>query len=437
MRRAPDSEKEFNTMINKKILIPPKGESVYAMAVQQLNIAADRLGLDDSTRGYLSSCKRVTEVQFPVKMDNDKVKMFTGYRVQHNVLRGPAKGGVRFHPDVTVDEVKALAMWMTWKCATVGIPYGGGKGGVICDPQTMSAGELERMTRRYTVSISNIIGPEYDIPAPDVNTNAQTMAWMMDTYSNIQGYSIPAVVTGKPLSIGGSLGRREATGRGVLFTIREAANTLNWNLKGKTVIVQGCGNVGGTAAALLEQDGCKVIGLGDWKGGVYDPKGIDVGKALKCVQENGTVTELTSCEKITNSELLELSCDILVPAAIEKQITEANAGKIKAKMIAEGANGPTTPEADSILFDRGITVLPDILTNAGGVTVSYFEWVQDLQAHFWTEDEINAKLEQIMKRSFGEVYAMRQKHNVNMRLAAYMLAVSRVAEALWIRGIFP
>ena len=412
-------------------------ENPFAMAQRQFDVAAEKLGLEPGLREILRNCKRELTVNFPVKLDDGSIKVFTGHRVQHNINRGPAKGGIRYHPDVTLDEVKALAMWMTWKCATVNIPYGGAKGGVICDPKKMSMGEVERLTRRYASEISLLIGPESDIPAPDVNTTPQTMAWIMDTYSMNKGYSVPGVVTGKPINVGGSEGRREATSRGCLFTIREAARVKGMSLKDCPVVVQGFGNVGGIAAELLHGEGAKVVAVSDSRGGIYNPKGLDIPKVVRVKAEAGTVVEFAGCDKVTNQELLELPCDILVPSALEEQLTCDNADKVRAKMIAEGANGPTTPDADEVFFDRGIMVLPDILANAGGVTVSYFEWVQDLQAFFWTEDEINQRLEQIMKRAFREVYDMSEKHRVNMRQAAYMLAVSRVAASTKTRGIFP
>jgi glutamate dehydrogenase (NAD(P)+) len=413
-------------------------ESPFAMAQRQFDVAAAKLNLDPGLRQILRNCKRSLEVSVPVKMDDGTVKVFTGYRVQHNIGRGPAKGGIRYHPDVNLDEVKALSMWMTWKCAVVNIPYGGAKGGVICDPKKMSLGELERMTRRYTTEISLLIGPESDIPAPDVNTDSRTMGWIMDTYSMHKGYSVPAVVTGKPIAIGGSEGRREATSRGCMFTIREAAKVLGKDLRDVPVAVQGFGNVGAIAAELLsELDGCKIVAVSDSRGGIYNSKGLDVKKVLKFKKEAGTVVEFPDCDKVTNAELLELPCEILVPAALEKQITERNADRVKAKMIAEGANGPTTPEADAIFFDKKIMVLPDILANAGGVTVSYFEWVQDIQSFFWSEEEVNAKLEHVMRKAFQDVYKTSVEHNVGMREAAYLVAVNRVAQAAYTRGIYP
>jgi glutamate dehydrogenase (NAD(P)+) len=385
----------------------------------------------------LRSIKRALIVSIPVKMDDGKVEVFTGYRVQHNVSRGPAKGGIRYHPDVTLDEVKALAMLMTWKCAVVGIPYGGAKGGVVCDPKRLSLSELERITRRYTSEIIFIIGPEKDIPAPDVNTNPQVMAWIMDTYSMDQGFSVPGVVTGKPISIGGSLGRNEATARGCMFTILSAFKYLNWAVQNKRVAVQGFGNVGWPVARLLHDQGFKIIAISDIEGGIYNSKGLDPILVKKHSTDNGTVAGYKDADKITNKELLELDCDVLVPAAIESQITESNAAKIKARLIAEAANGPTTPQADSVLSDRKIFIIPDILANAGGVTVSYFEWVQGLQAYFWSEREVNLKLRDIMEKSFDSVYNMAKEKNIDMRLAAYCLAVKRVAEAHITRGLYP
>ena len=409
----------------------------YAMAISQFDDAAERLGLSQAMRAILRKPKRELIVNFPVRMDNGDVEMFTGYRVQHNINRGPAKGGIRYSPEVSLDEVRALAMWMTWKCAVVGIPFGGAKGGVICDPHEMSRGELERMTRRYATEISMLIGPNSDIPAPDMNTNPQIMGWIMDTYSMHQGYSVPAVITGKPLSIGGSEGRLEATARGVQVVTREAMQVFGLRPERCSVVVQGFGNVGSITARLLSELGCKVVGLSDIKGGIYNPDGIDVYAALRHSKEHGNLAGLKNTESVTNAELLELPCDVLVPAALENQLTERNAPRIKAQLIVEAANGPTTPEADHILNDRGIIIIPDILANAGGVTVSYFEWVQDLQRFFWAENEINNRLETIMTRSFQSVYAKSQEQQVNMRMGAYLLAVARVAEATEIRGVYP
>lgn len=409
----------------------------YEICVKQFNKVADKLELEPGIREFLIKPKRQLIVSVPVEMDDGSYKVFDGYRVQHNIARGPAKGGIRYHQNVTLDEVKALATWMTWKCAVVNVPYGGAKGGITCDPTKMSAREIERLSRRYTAEISIIIGPEKDIPAPDVNTNAQTMSWIMDTYSVLKGYSVPGVVTGKPLFIGGSLGRDAATGRGVMYVVREAVKCLGLQLNDMKVVVQGFGNVGSNAALLLEEIGCKIIGICDVYGAVYNKKGIDIKKAVDFVRSTGKVVGLPDTEPIDPAEFLSLECDILVPAALEGQITKDNADKIQAKIIAEGANGPTTPEADEILFDRGIFVIPDILANAGGVSVSYFEWVQDLMAHYWTEEEVNSKLEKIMKDAFKQVYDSATAQKTSMRDAAYMLAVARVAEATRIRGIYP
>ncbi len=411
--------------------------SPYAVAVEQFDEAADRLGLSQAMRAILRKPKRELIVNFPVRMDNGDVEMFTGYRVQHNINRGPAKGGIRFSPEVSLDEVRALAMWMTWKCAVVNIPFGGAKGGVICDPHIMSRSELERMSRRYATEISILIGPNSDIPAPDMNTNPQIMAWMMDTFSMHQGYSVPAVITGKPLAIGGSEGRLEATARGVQVVTREALMAHGMRPDKCAVVIQGFGNVGSISARLLSELGCKIVALSDIKGGVYNPAGIDVHQALRYSKEQGNLAGLPGTEAVTNAELLELPCEVLVPAALENQLTERNAARVKARMVIEAANGPTTPEADRILNDRGVVIVPDILANAGGVTVSYFEWVQDLQRFFWAENEINNRLETIMTRSFQAVYQKAQEQQTNLRMGAYLLAVARVAEATEIRGVYP
>lgn len=412
-------------------------DSSFAVAQQQFDMVADLLKLDPNMREVLRYPKRELTVHFPVLMDDGSVKMFTGYRVQHNIARGPAKGGIRYHPDLTLDEVKALAMWMTWKCAVVGIPYGGAKGGVVCDPKKMSVREIERLTRRYTTEISILIGPESDIPAPDLNTSAREMAWMMDTFSMHAGYSVPAVVTGKPISIGGSEGRREATGRGVVFTIREAAKHFGLSLPDCSVVVQGIGNVGGVTADLLGKDGCKIVAVSDSRSGIYNQKGLDLAKVFRHKEENGDLTGYREAEQVTNAELLELPCDILIPAAVQSQITSQNASRIRARVIAEGANGPTTTSADAILNDRGVILIPDILANAGGVTVSYFEWVQDLQSLFWSEEEINSKLERIMRRAFADAYRTAQERGLPLRAAANVLAVTRVVEAHYARGLYP
>jgi len=409
----------------------------YAVAIAQFDEAAERLGLSQAMRAILRKPKRELIVNFPVRMDNGDVEMFTGYRVQHNINRGPAKGGIRFSPDVSLDEVRALAMWMTWKCAVVNIPFGGAKGGVICNPQQLKRAELERLTRRYTTEISILIGPNSDIPAPDMNTNPQIMAWMMDTYSMHAGYSVPAVITGKPLAIGGSEGRLEATARGVQVVTREALLDLGMNPEECRVVVQGFGNVGSITARLLHELGCRVVGLSDVNGGVYNAHGIDVHHALRHSREHGTLKGLSNAEAITNAELLALPCEVLIPAAMENQLTGRNAAQIQARLIIEAANGPTTPDADRIFNDRGITVVPDILANAGGVTVSYFEWVQDLQRFFWAENEINNKLETIMTYAYHAVRDKAQQQDATLRMGAYLLAVARVAEATEIRGVYP
>ena len=409
----------------------------FEIATQQFNRAADILDLDNGLRAWLSSPKTQLSVSIPIKKDNGNVEVFQGYRVQHSIARGPCKGGIRFHPDVTLDEVKALAAWMTWKCAVVNIPYGGGKGGVCCNPKELTMGELERITRRFTFEISPIIGPEKDIPAPDVYTNAQTMAWIMDTYSMTAGRTSLGVVTGKPLEIGGSLGRNEATARGCQYVIREACKVKDLPLKDSTVVVQGFGNAGSIAARLLHEDGAKIIGLSDSRAAIHNEKGLNPVDVMSWKAKNGSVAEYPEAQTMTNAELLELKCDILVPAALENQIVEGNADRIQAKIIAEAANGPITPKADDILFDKGIFVIPDILANAGGVTVSYFEWVQGLQAFFWDEKTINTKLEWIMKGAFETVHKASQEHKIDMRRAAYVTGVRRVAEATKIRGMFP
>ncbi|MFZ5854735.1 MAG: Glu/Leu/Phe/Val family dehydrogenase [Chloroflexota bacterium] len=411
--------------------------NAWRVAQRQFDLAAERLNLDQGLRRVLREPRRELTVHFPVKMDDGSVQVFTGYRVQHNLGRGPAKGGIRYHQDVTLDEVKALAMWMTWKCAVVGIPYGGGKGGVIVDPKKLSTKELEALTRRFTTEISVLIGPERDIPAPDVNTNAQVMAWMMDTYSMHQGYTVPGVVTGKPISLGGSEGRNEATARGVVFTVVEAARHLDIDLAKATVVVQGFGNAGSIAARLMREQGSTVLGVSDSVGGIHNPAGLDIDRVIAWKAEHGTVQGFPGATNVSNQELLEIECDVLIPAALENQITAANAAKIKAKIVAEAANGPTTPEADEILAGRGVFLIPDILCNAGGVTVSYFEWVQDLNRDHWSEDVVNAKLREIMVKAFGETYAMAKKEQVHMRTAAYLVAVKRVADATAMRGLYP
>jgi glutamate dehydrogenase (NAD(P)+) len=410
---------------------------LFATAVEQFNRAADVVGLEDSMRRILSVCQREVTVSFPVEMDDGSVKVFTGHRVQHNTGPGPTKGGIRYHQWVTLQEVKALAMWMTWKCAVVGLPYGGAKGGVTVNPKLLSQTELQNLTRRYTAEIQFMIGPNQDIPAPDVNTNSQIMAWLMDTYSMNVGYSVPGVVTGKPLALGGSHGRTEATGRGCVFALQEAAPKVGLDLSDATAVVQGFGNVGSVAARLLHEMGVKVVGIGEVDGAIYNPNGIDIHGLILHKRQTGHVTDFPEVELIGNRELLELPCDILLPAAMENQIDADNAPRIKARMIVEGANGPTSPEADDILYDRGITLLPDIFANAGGVTVSYFEWVQALQAFPWTEQQVNERLKQIMCDSFNAVYEASRENRVNMRTGAMVYAVTRVADFTRLRGIYP
>ena len=409
----------------------------WKVAQQQFDLAADKLDLDPGLRHVLRECRRELTVHFPVKMDDGNVQVMTGYRVQHNLGRGPAKGGIRYHQDVSLDEVKALAMWMTWKCAVVDLPYGGGKGGVVIDPKKLSQHEVERLTRRFATEISVLIGPERDIPAPDVNTNAQTMAWIMDTYSMHVGYTVPGVVTGKPISLDGSEGRNEATARGAVYTIVEAARHLGMDLGRATVAVQGFGNAGSIAAQLIVPEGATVVAVSDSSGGIHNAAGLDVERVIAWKKEHGTVVGFPGASGITNAELLEIPCDVLIPAALENQITPGNAGRIKARIIAEAANGPTTPEADDILHERGVFIIPDILCNAGGVTVSYFEWVQDLNRDHWSEAVVNAKLKEIMVKAFGEVLRLATTNDVNNRVGAYLLAVDRVASATALRGLYP
>ena len=409
----------------------------FQIAKQQFNRAADYLNLDDSTRNVLSAAKRQLIVSIPVKMDGGDVQVFEGYRVQHNIARGPAKGGIRYHPNVTLDEVKALASWMTWKCATVGIPYGGGKGGVICDPKSLSKDELERLTRRYAFEIAPIIGPDRDIPAPDVYTDEQTMAWIMDTISMVRGHTELGVVTGKPVSLGGSLGRAEATARGCLYALREACRVKGMDLKGARVAVQGFGNAGANIARLVALDGAKVVAICDTKASLYSESGIDIDGALKHKAETSSLAGLRGPKTIAPEEIVGVDCDILLPSALENAITLANVGQVKAKIIAELANGPTTPGADRVLDDQGVFLVPDILANAGGVTVSYYEWVQDQYSFFWSEKQINETLEQAMRTAFTAVHETAQRYDTDMRTGAYILAVDRVAEATKVRGIFP
>jgi glutamate dehydrogenase (NAD(P)+) len=409
----------------------------FKIAKQQFDRAADYLELDDSMRRVLKNAKRQLIVSIPVKMDNGEVQVFEGYRVQHNIARGPAKGGIRYHPQVTLDEVKALASWMTWKCATVGIPYGGGKGGVICDPQSLSRGELERLTRRYAFEIAPIIGPDSDIPAPDVYTDEQTMAWIMDTISMVRGHTELGVVTGKPISLGGSHGRGEATARGCLYALREACRVLGMELKGARVAVHGFGNAGANIARLVADDGAIVIALCDSRGGVYAETGIDIDSALRHKKHTEGLHGLGNTKEISADDVLGVDCDILLPSSLENLITMETVGRVRAKIIAELANGPTTPGADRVLADEGVFLVPDILANAGGVTVSYYEWVQDLYSYFWSESEINNRLEQTMRTAFQAVHEKALQYDTDMRTGAYILAVDRVAEATRMRGIFP
>ena len=412
-------------------------ENPFEIAREQLRRVAKAFAIDPNLVNVLQECKKAVSVSVPVQMDDGSTQVFEGHRVTHNVARGPSKGGIRYHPDVTLDEVKALAMWMTWKCALSGIPFGGAKGGVVCNPKTMSEGELQRMTRRFTSEIINEIGPEKDIPAPDVGTDGRVMAWIFDTYSMNKGHSVLGVVTGKPLTIGGSLGREEATARGALYCVREAVRKLQRSLEGTSVAVQGFGNVGSFLAKFLAEDGAKVIAVSDSTSGLHNPNGIDVQAALAHKRETGTLSGFRGAEAISNEELLLLECDVLAPCALEQVITTDNADKVKAKIIVEGANGPVTPAADEILEEKGVLVLPDILANAGGVVVSYFEWVQGLQEYFWKEAEVNAKLNDIVTRAFNETWSTMDAKSVSMRLAAYGLAVQRVAEATTTRGIYP
>ena len=406
------------------------------MAIQQFDIAAAKLGVDPNVARRLRRPDRALIVSVPTRMDNGGVKVFTGYRVQHNDVLGPFKGGIRYHPAVNLGEVAALAMWMTWKCSLVGLPLGGAKGGIACDPAELSRHELQSMTRRFTAEIINVIGPDVDVPAPDMGTNEQVMAWIMDTYSQHKGHAVPEIVTGKPVAIGGTLGRREATGRGVVYMILEAAKHLNINLSQCTAVVQGFGNVGSVAVKELANIGVKVIGVSDRTGGFVDEKGLPVEKLLELADKNHSLEGCPYGDKISNEELLELKCDVLVPAALEMQITKANAAKIHCRILAEGANGPTTPDADTILRENGIFLIPDILANAGGVVVSYFEWVQDLQNFFWNEVEVNSKLREILVKSFHEVLRMSEKHGVDMRLAALMIGIDRVTRAMLWRGLY-
>ena len=410
----------------------------FEIALKQLDEAANLINLESGMRDVLANPKRVLTVSLPVKMDNGKIQVFTGFRSQHNDARGPFKGGIRYHPQVTVEEVKALSMWMTWKCAIADIPYGGGKGGIICNPKEMSEIELERLTRRYAYSIADIIGPRTDIPAPDVYTGGKEMAWIMDTYSALKGnFSQPEIITGKPLSIGGSLGRTEATGRGLTFTVREAAKKLAVDLKQATVAIQGFGNAGQYAGQLLEDQGAKIVAVSDTRAAVFNKNGLNVEGLRNHKEKNGSVVGFPEAKAISGEEILETECTILIPAALENQITQKNASRISAKIVAEAANGPTTPQADEILFKNKILLIPDILANGGGVTVSYFEWLQNLRREYWTESDVNERLDKNISKAFADVYNTHEKHGVNMRKASTLLAIEKVAEATRIRGIWP
>ncbi len=414
-----------------------KSLNPFEIAKRQIDIVAEYMDLEPDILELLKHPKRVLEVAIPVRMDSGRIKVFTGYRVQHNEARGPFKGGIRYHPQVDLDEVKALATWMSMKTAVVDIPYGGAKGGIICNPKEMSQTEVEHLTRRFTSEISLIIGPYRDVPAPDVNTNSQTMAWIMDTFSMIQGYAVPEVVTGKPIEIGGSLGRTEATARGAVICVREAAKIIGMDLKGATVAVTGYGNVGYNAAWLMEELDSKVVAASDSRGAIYNPDGLDAKKVKEHKQKTGSVKDYPGAKNIDQSKVYELDVDILIPAALENEITAENADKVKAKIISEGANGPTTPEADVILFKKGVFLVPDILANAGGVTVSYYEWLQNLTREYWLEDEVNKKLETRIVKAFNDVHKISTENKVHMRTAAYILAVGRIAAAHRLRGLYP
>ena len=410
--------------------------SIFNAMLEEFDVAARLLGLDPGIWKVLTHPKRQITVSCPIQMDNGEIEVFTGYRVQYNITLGPAKGGIRYHPGVTLDEVTALAAWMTWKCAVAHVPFGGGKGGIIVDPNRLSRRELEALTRRYVAEIVDAIGPEKDVPAPDVNTNDQIMAWVMDTYSMHVGHTSTAVVTGKPIEMGGSLGRREATGRGVMIVIREAAKNLKLEIKGATVAVQGFGNVGSVSADLLSKIGAKIVAVTDWKGGVYNKSGLDITKMLDYARQHRSIDGFPGGEHLDNASLFELPVDVLIPAALENQITMENAPKIRARIIAEGANGPTTPDAHKHLHDRGVFVIPDILANAGGVTTSYFEWVQDRHGYFWEEAEVNKRLENKMVEAFEDVLSTSQRYKTDLRTAAYIVAISRVATVTKMRGMY-
>ena len=424
-----------------KIVRPDKDrflneENPFEAMMSRFDRAAELLDLEPGIYKVLRNPEKQLIVSIPVQLDNGDVEVYTGFRVLYNTSRGPAKGGIRFDMQVTLEEVKALAAWMTWKCAVVNIPFGGSKGGVVCDPLKMSVGELERLTRRYTTGIISVLGPDSDVPAPDVNTNERVMAWVMDTYSMRMGHTVTAVVTGKPVEMGGSLGRKEATGRGCMIVIKEALKHLGMPVAGTTVAVQGFGNVGSIAADILAKEGCKIVAIGDRSGAIHNAKGIDVPDAIRYVKEHKTLEGYTKGDKLSNDELLVLDVDVLLPAALENVITSKNASKIRAKIICEGANGPTTAGADAILDEKGVFVIPDILANAGGVTVSYFEWVQDRGGYFWSEASVNDRMREIMTNSFKDVLSLSRQHKVNMRTAAYMLAISRVSTVHKLRGIY-
>ena len=427
-------------MTEKSILCPNPSISAFANALAQFDEAAEVLNLTPNQVIVIKQPRRITEVKLPIRMDDGRVEVFTAYRVQHNVSRGPAKGGVRFHPAVNVDEVKALAFWMTFKCAVVDIPFGGGKGGVICDPSVLSEGELERLARRYCAEMIDLFGPDRDIPAPDVGTNSKIMCWFMDTYAMHHGKFIPAVVTGKPLELGGSAGRTEATAQGIVYSIQEASEHLKLNLKKSSVAIQGCGNVGSHTAKLLHNEGCKIVALSDISGAYHNEKGLDIETILEHMKQNRTlagIDQKIKAEKLTNpQELLELDVDILVPAALENQITSGNAPRVKAKLIAEGANGPITPNADKILNEKGVFIIPDILCNSGGVTVSYLEWVQNRMGYYWRDERIQEDLSRIMRNSFKSVLEVSQEHNVCMRVAAFVVSIRRVIKASEMRGLY-
>jgi glutamate dehydrogenase (NAD(P)+) len=430
----PRKRRHARTIVQRKTTTIPI--SVFGNVMRQFDAAAAKMKIDRQLLEFIKMPRRSTIMNLPVQMDDGTYRMFKAFRVQHSIARGPAKGGIRYHPDVTLDEVQALASWMTWKCAVVNIPFGGGKGGIVCNPDELSAGELERLTRRYVADMVDLFGPDDDVPAPDVGTGPRVMAWFMDTYSMRENRSVPGVVTGKPINLGGSLGRSEATGRGVMITTREAARHLNLDLTNATASVQGFGNVGSISAKLLQREGVRFTYVSDVTGAIHNPDGIDIDRLIKHVEKKKSVLGFPGCKKVRPSEVLTADVDILIPAALENQITRANAGKLRCKILAEGANGPTTPEADDILAKKGVFVIPDILCNAGGVTVSYFEWVQNRIGYFWTEEEVNRRLEEKMVVAFNDVLEMAKKNQVTMRIAAFMLAIARVIDVVQLRGIY-